>query len=188
MSTSNRGASDPLFDPTNGTTATGIKMLNSTSAGTSRAVRHSDSESEDEDPQEQIYERQSEYADNFLQTLRRMNIKALKPFHSKRDKNFEMWLEQTEFHLKVNKCQEEDKTSSLLLFLDVDSFEAATHMGIKPNTPYAEAKQKPKDYFAITETKEELREKLDLRQQEANESIEAFARDIKLIGHKHILM
>ena len=49
----------------------------------------------------------------------------------------------------------------------MDSFEAATHMGIKPNTPYAEAKQKLKDYFAITETKEELREKLDLRQQES---------------------
>ena len=29
-----------------------------------------------------------------------------------------------------------------------------------------------------------MREKLDLRQQETGESIEAFARDIKLIGHK----
>ena len=78
-----------------------------------------------------------------------------------------MWLERTEFHLKVNKCQEENKNSSLLLLLDVDLFKAATHMGITPNTPYAEAKQKLKDYFAITETKEELREKLDLRQQES---------------------
>ena len=95
-----------------------------------------------------------------------------------------MWLERTKFHLKVNKCQEEDKTSSLLLLLDVDSFEAATLMDIKPNTPYAEAKQKLKDYFAITETKEELREKLDLRQQKAGESIEVYARDIKLIGPK----
>ena len=82
-----------------------------------------------------------------------MGIKAPTPFDPKRDKKFEMWLERTEFHLKVNKCQEEDKTSSLLILLDVDSFEAATHMGIKPNTPYAEAKQKLKDYFAITETK-----------------------------------
>ena len=159
-------------------------MLNSSGARTSRAVRHSDSESEDEDPQEQISERQSESADNLVRTLRRISIKAPKPFDPKRDNNYEMWLERTEFHLKVNKCQKEDKTSSLLLILDVDSFEAATHMGIKLNTPYVEAKHKLKDYFAITETKEELREKLDLRHQEAGESIEAYARDTKLIGNK----
>ena len=111
MSTRDRNATDPLFDPTNSTTATGIKMLNSAGACTSHAVQHSESESEDKDPQEQISERQSESADNLVRTLRRMGIKAPKPFDPKRDKNFEMWLERTEFHLKVNKCQEEDKTS-----------------------------------------------------------------------------
>ena len=38
--------------------------------------------------------------------------------------------------------------------------------------------------LAITETSEELRERLDLRRQEAGESIESFARDVKLIGHR----
>ena len=113
-----------------------------------------------------------------------MGIKAPKHFDPKRDKNFETWLERTEFHLAVNHCQEEDKTSSLLLLLDVDSFEAATHLGIKADTNFEEAKQKLKDYFSVTETKEELVEKLDLRTQEAGESIEAFARDIKHIGHR----
>ena len=159
-------------------------MLNSSGAGTSYAVQHSESESEDEHPHENISERQSESADKLVRTFRRMGIKAPKLFDRKRDKNFEMWLERTEFDLIVNKCQEEYKTSSLLLLLDVDSFEAATHIGIIPNTPYAEAKQNLKDYFVITETKEELREKLDRRQQEAGESIEAYARDIKLISHK----
>ena len=70
------------------------------------------------------------------------------------------------------------------MLLDVNSFEASKHLGIKFDTEYSVAKQKLKDYFAITETKEELREKLDLRFQEASESIEAYARDIKLIGHK----
>ena len=51
MSTSEKGATGALFDPTNGTTGIGIRMLNSTTAGTSHAVRHSESESEDEDPQ-----------------------------------------------------------------------------------------------------------------------------------------
>ena len=105
-------------------------MVNSSGAGTSHAVRHSESESEDEHPQKQISEQQSESADNRVRTLRRMVIKAPKLFDPKQDKNFEMFFEQTEFYLKVNKCQEEDKTISLLLLLDVDSFEAATHMGI----------------------------------------------------------
>jgi hypothetical protein len=86
--------------------------------------------------------------------------------------------------LSAIKCPEEDKTTSLLLLLDVNSFEASTHLGIKFDTDYSVAKQKPKDYFAITETKEEVREKLDLRYQEAGETIEAYARDIKLHGHK----
>ena len=122
--------------------------------------------------------------ENLVRALRRMGIKAPKHFDPKRDKNFETWLERTEFHLAVNKCPEESKTSSVLLLLDVDAFEAAKHLGIKSSTPYEETKQKLKDYFAITETKEELIEKLDLRHQGPNESIESFARDIRLIGHR----
>ena len=43
---------------------------------------------------------------------------------------------------------------------------------------------KVKRLFRGHETKEELQNKLNLRVQEPNESIEAFARDVKLIGHK----
>ena len=49
---------------------------------------------------------------------------------------------------------------------------------------FSNAKQKLKDYFAITETKEELIDKLDLRRQKHCESIVLFARDIKIIAHK----
>ena len=127
-------------------------------------------EEEDEDDVEE-----EEQADeSLLKALRRMGIRAPKQFDPKRDKNFESWLERTEFHLVVNKCPEEDKTSSLLLLLDVNSFEAARHLNIKSDTPYAEAKQKLKDYYAVTETKEELREKLNMRVQEPGETIESF--------------
>ena len=51
--------------------------------------------------------------EQLIKALRRMGIKAPKHFDPKRDKNFETWLERTEFHLAVNHCQEEDKTSSL---------------------------------------------------------------------------
>ena len=46
------------------------------------------------------------------------------------------------------------------------------------------AKAKLQDYFAITKTSAKLRERLDLRRQEAGENIESFARDVKLIGHR----
>ena len=113
-----------------------------------------------------------------------MGIKASKHFDPKKDKHFETWLERTEFYLRAIKCPDENKTTSLLLLVDVNSFEASKHLGIKSDTEYSVAKEKLKDYFSITEIKEELQEKLDLRFQEANESIEAYARDIKLIGHK----
>ena len=66
----------------------------------------------------------------------------------------------------------------------VNSFEAAKCLYIMSDTPYSKAKQKLIDYYAITETKEELREKLNLPVQEPGGTIELFARDVKLIGHK----
>ena len=86
-----------------------------------------------------------------------MGIIALKHFYLKRDQNFETWLERTEFHLSAIKCRDEDKTTSILLLLDVKLFEASKHLGIKSDTEYSVAKQKLKDYFAITKTKKELR-------------------------------
>ena len=173
----------------------------STSTGTSRTVplnppnttenishsgAHRRLELEDrlEEEDEEEVEEEEQADESLIKALRRMGIRAPKQFDPKRDKNFESWLERTEFHLVVNKCPEEDKTSSLLLLLDVNSFEAARHLNIKSDTPYAEAKQKLKDYYAVTETKEELREKLNMRVQEPGETIESFSRDIKLIGHK----
>ena len=82
-----------------------------------------------------------------------MGIKAPKHFDPKRDRNFETWLKRTEFHLGVIKCPEENKTNALILLLDGDSFEAA-QLGIDAKTKFSVAKQKLKDYFAITETKE----------------------------------
>ena len=122
--------------------------------------------------------------ESLLKACRRMGIRAPKQFDLKRDKNFKSWLKRTEFHLVVNKCLEEDNTSSLLLLFDVNLFEAARHLNNKSDTPYLEAKQKLKDYYAVTETKEELRDKLNLRVLEVGETIESFARKLKLIGHK----
>ena len=102
--------------------------------------------------------------------------------------NFETWLKRTEFHLEVLKCIEEDKTNALILLLDGDSFEAAQYLGIDATTKFCVAKQKLKDYSAITETKEELIDKLYLRRQEYGETIESFARDIKLIAHRAYLI
>ena len=86
--------------------------------------------------------------------------------------------------MAVNECVEEHKTSALLLLLNNDSFEDAKYLGITKSTSYGEAKQKLKDYYAITETKEELVEKLYLRQQEKNESLQSFAKNVKLIRHR----
>ena len=148
------------------------------------AQRRLELEDRVDEEEEEECEDEEQADESLLKAVRRMWIRAPNQFDPNRDKNFESWLERTEFHVVVNKCPEEDKTSSLLLLLDVNSFEAARHLNIKSDTPYLEAKQKLKDYYAVTETKEELREKLNLPVQEPGETIELFARDVKLIGHK----
>ena len=57
------------------------------------------------------------------------------------------------------------------------------HLGFKSMTDFNEAKAKLKDYFAITESSEELRERFDIRCQVASENIESVACDVKLIKH-----
>ena len=137
----------------------------------------------DDDPDDTGSE-QLEQQESLVRSLRHMGLKAPKPFNPKRDKNFEIWLERVEYHLTVINCPDDNKTSALLLLLDLEAFEAARHLDLTATTSYEDAKQKLKDYFAVTETKEELRERLYLRVQEYSEGIEAYARDIKLIGHK----
>ena len=94
--------------------------------------------------------------EKLIKALRRMGIKAPKHFDSQRDRNFETWLKRTEFYLEVIKCPEEDKTNALICLLDKDSFEAAQYLGIDAKTKFSVAKQKLKEYFAITRTNEEL--------------------------------
>ena len=94
-----------------------------------------------------------------------MGIRAPKPFDFKRDRKFETWLDPTEYHLLVTKFPDEDRTACLLLLLDSECYEQAKHLGITGSIYFNEAKNKLRDYFAITETAEELREKLDLRKQ-----------------------
>ena len=86
--------------------------------------------------------------------------------------------------MSVSKIRDDKRTSLLLLLFDTDSFEAARHLNIQDNTHFETAKEEIKAYFAIKETPEKLKEKLHLRRQEAGETIELFARDIKLIGHR----
>ena len=119
--------------------------------------------------------------DETVRSLRRMGIRAPKPYDPKREPFFDDWLDRAVFHMSVSKIPDDKRTSSLLLVFDTDSFEAARHIGIQDNTAFDASKEKLKAYFAIIETPEELKDKLGLRRQKAGVTIESFARDIKLI-------
>ena len=68
-----------------------------------------------------------------------MGIKAPKGYDPKRKKNFESWLNRIEYHLKATRCPEECKTSTLILWLDSNAFEAASFLDIDESTPYEDA-------------------------------------------------
>ena len=113
-----------------------------------------------------------------------MIIKALKHLDRPRDRNFETWLNRTEFYLEVIQCPEEAKTNALILLLNGDLFKATHYLGINAIVKFSVAKHKLKNYFPITEIKEKLIEILYLRLQEYGKTIESFARNIKLISHR----
>ena len=96
--------------------------------------------------------------DKTVKSLRRMGIRAPKPYDPKREPNFDAWLARVVFHMSVSKIPEDKRTSSLLLLFDTDSFEAACHLGIQHNTDFDTAKEMLIAYFDITETPEELNE------------------------------
>ena len=113
-----------------------------------------------------------------------MGIRAPKPYNPKRDPNFDAWLDRVVFHMSVSKIPDESRTSVLLLLFYSDSFETARHLGIQSTTDFDTTKEKLRANYAITEPPEELKEKLNHRRQELGESIESYARDIKLLGHR----
>ena len=86
--------------------------------------------------------------------------------------------------MSISKIPDDKRTSSMFLLFDTDSFGAASMLSIQDNTDFDIAKEKLKAYFAITETSDKLKVQLDLRRQNAGETIESFARDIKLIRHR----
>lgn len=99
------------------------------------------------------------------------------------DRNFDNWLERIEFHFAVSNCPPVNKTGLLILLLYFECLKVAKYLVLKSTTGFDDTKAKLIDYFAITETSKELRKRLALCRQEAGESIETFAPDVKLIRH-----
>ena len=71
--------------------------------------------------------------------------------------------------------------AALLLQLDPEALEIAKYLLLNPQTEYKEAVNKLKDHYALTETPEELREKFTQKIQDPNETLEDFARDIRVL-------
>ena len=69
----------------------------------------------------------AEGEDETVKSLRRMEIRATKPYDPKREPNFNAWLARVVFHMSVLKIPDNNRTSSLLLLFDTDSFEAGRH-------------------------------------------------------------
>ena len=82
--------------------------------------------------------------ETLVKSLRRLGLKAPKPFNPKKDNNFKIWLERIEHHFKVANIPDEANTSSLVLLLDLDGYEIARHLDIKDDLPFEEVKTKLK--------------------------------------------
>ena len=118
------------------------------------------------------------------QSLTKMGIRAPRSFDPKKDKNFINWLKRLDYHFGLIKLQEDQKTAALLCYLDSDAFEIANNLGIIGTTAYADACKLLKEQYAITETVEEMREKFSQRRQIQGETLDTFARDLRMLANR----
>ena len=99
--------------------------------------------------------------DETVRSLRRMGIRAPKPYEPQRELNFDALLARVVFHMSISKIPANKSTSSLRLLFDTDSFEAAHHLGMQDNTDFDIVKEKLKAYFTIKKALEKLKTNSD---------------------------
>lgn len=79
-------------------------------------IEGSDSVEDDETTQETGVEANDEHDFSFVKSMRKIGIEPPKHLDTKKDRNFETWLERTDFHLAVNECAEKIKQELCYFF------------------------------------------------------------------------
>ena len=92
-----------------------------------------------------------------IESLRRIGIRAPKAYNPKRDSKFEVWLERVENYMNISQCGDQDRTATLLLLLDVNTFKTAKNMRITNTTPDDDSQEHLTAFLAATETPEKMK-------------------------------
>ena len=108
--------------------------------------------------------------------------KAPRVFDNIKEKDFRAWSQRFVLHLQCSTLPEEAYTLALLNNLGSEPMQTATYLQISATTPFKDAMKRLMRHYSPRETLEELRSRFQYRRQEPNESIEDFARDLRIFS------
>jgi hypothetical protein len=112
------------------------------------------------------------------------SIRPPKAYYPKTDGDFKVWVRHLEHYFTLLNVDDGRKTTVLLYYLGNEASNMAFHLGITDSTGYEQAKNDLMSYFSPVETPEELRAKFHQRYQGAEESLEHFAMELRILCSK----
>ena len=111
-----------------------------------------------------------------------MGIRPPRLFDNKKESDFRGWVRRLERYFAIVNLPENQRTSLLLLNLATEASSTARYLKIDDDTPFADAKRRLTQHYSPQEEPQELRSRFQVRLQESGETIEDFAKDLRVLA------
>ena len=117
-----------------------------------------------------------------LQALASIGLRPPRQFDNKKENDFRSWVKRLERFMALANLPVDRFTSMLLMHLGSEPFTTARCLGIMDSTVYKDARTRLIQHDSPQEEPVELRSRFQLRMQEANEPLENFSRDLRVLA------
>ena len=111
-----------------------------------------------------------------------MGIRPPRLFDNKKENDFRGWVRRLERYFALVNLPGNQQTSLLLLNLATEASSTARYLKIDDDTTFAEAKRRLIQHYSPQEEPLELRSRFQVPMQESGETIEDFAKDIRVLA------
>ena len=117
-----------------------------------------------------------------MQALTSIGLRPPRVFDNKTETDFRSWVQRFERFLSLANFPRDRYSSMLLMQLGSEPFTTARCLGILDATDYLEARKRLIQHYSPDEEPVELRSRFQLRVQDSSETLENFARDLRVLA------
>ena len=119
---------------------------------------------------------------NAFMGLSNIGIRPPRVFDNKKENDFRSWVMRLERFMALANIPADRYTSILLLHLGSEPFATSRYLGLKDDLDYKEARTRLIQHYSPQEEPVELRSRFQMRMQEGNESLENYARELRVLA------